>query len=82
MALIFVKFYIMQFVRVLLVYVIPKSVFFLHRINPRITSRMTTTTDVTEPAMMELSEVSDIGVLARGPVDIAVLVLKDVLISN
>lgn len=65
----------MQFVRILLVYVIPKSLFFLHKINPRIPSRMTTNTDTTKPAMMELSEVSDIGVLARGPVDVVMLEL-------
>lgn len=36
---------------------------------------MTTNTDDTEPAMVEVSEVSDIGVLARGLVDVDILEL-------
>lgn len=36
---------------------------------------MTTNTDVTEPVMMELSEVSDIGMLARVLVDVVMLAL-------
>lgn len=43
---------------------------------------MTANTDITEPAMIELSEVSDIGVLARGPVGVVMLELEDILISN
>lgn len=65
----------MQIVRILVVYFIPKSLFFLHRLNPRIPSRKTTNTDIAEPVMMELTDVSDIGVLERGPVDVVMLEL-------
>lgn len=56
-------------------YCIPNSFFFFHKIIPRATSRMTTNTDDTAPAMVEVSEVSDIGVLARGLVDVDILEL-------
>lgn len=56
-----------------IVYCIPNSFFFFHKIIPRTTSRMTTNTDDTAPAMVEVSDVSDIGVLARGPVDVVML---------
>lgn len=72
----------MQIVIILLVHFIPQSLFFLHRINPRIPSTMRANTDITEPAMMESSEVSDIGVLARGPVGVVMLELEDIFISN
>lgn len=49
--------------------------FFLHKIIPRTTSRMTTNSVDTTPAMVEVSEVSDIGVLARGLVDVVILEL-------
>lgn len=75
MTLIFVEFYIMQIVRILFVYVIPKRLFFLHKIIPRTTSRMTTNTDDTAPAMVEVSEEYDIGVSARELVDVVILVL-------
>lgn len=49
--------------------------FFLHKIIPRTTSRMTTKTDDTATAMVEVSEVSDIGVLTRVLVDVVIPVL-------
>lgn len=75
MTFIVVEFYIMQIVRTLFVYVIPKCLFFLHKIIPRTTSRMTTITDDTAPAMVEVSEVYDIGVSASGLVDVVILVI-------
>lgn len=56
-------------------YCIPNSLFFLHRIIPRTTSRMTTNNDDTAIAMVEVSVVSDIGVLAKGLVDVVILEL-------
>lgn len=56
-------------------YCIPNNFFFFQKKSPRTTSRITTITDITEPAMMELSEVSDIGVLEKGPVDVVMLEL-------
>lgn len=61
-------------------YCIPKSLFFLHRIIPRTTSRMTTHTDDTATAMVEVSDVSGTGVFAWTLGDIAVLVQLDIII--
>lgn len=58
-----------------IVYCIPNSLFFLNKIIPRTTSRMTTNTDDTATAMLEVSEVSDIGALAKGLVDVVILEL-------
>lgn len=55
---------------IVFVHVIPNFLFFLHMISPRTTSRMTTNTDVTEPAMVEALEVFVRGVLAKRFVDV------------
>lgn len=56
-------------------YCIPNSLFFLHRIIPRTTSRMTTNTDDTAKTMVEVSVVSGTGVFAWTLEDVVVLVL-------
>lgn len=47
---------------------------------PRTTSNMTTNTDDTATAMVDVSEVSDIGMLARMLVDVVILVLRYIYI--
>lgn len=54
-------------------YCIPNSPFFLHRIIPRTTSRMTTNTDDTAKTMVEVSVVSGTGVFAWTLGDVVVL---------
>lgn len=76
-----------KFVNTLLIYVLPDCPFFLQKIIPRITSRMTTNTDVTEPAIMEVFEGLISGVLAKMLVDVVLLVqweikIKDIAIQN
>lgn len=54
---------------------IPCLFFLRMKIIPRTTSNMTANTDDTATAMVELSVVPDIGVSARGLVDVVILVL-------
>lgn len=58
-----------------IVYCIPNSFFFFQKRSPRTTSRITTNTDDTATAIVEVSEVSDIGVLAKRLVDVVILEL-------
>lgn len=50
----------MQVVIIVIEHCIPNSFFFLHKIIPRTTSRMTTNTDDTATAMVEVSVVLEL----------------------
>lgn len=65
----------MQIVIIVIEYCIPNSLFFLHKIIPKTTSRMTNNTDDTATAMVEVSVVSGTGVFAWTLEDVVVLVL-------
>lgn len=56
-------------------YFIPDRLFLIHKMIPRRTS--TSNTDDTEATMMEVSEVSVIGVLARRLLDVYLFVLNN-----
>lgn len=76
LTLIFIE---MQIDEILLGNVILFFFFFLQKTSPRTTSRMTTNTDVTEPATMEVFVK---GVLAWTLVDVVVLVLQEIKLSS
>lgn len=56
-------------------YFIPHRLFLIHKMIPRRTS--TINTDDTEETMMEVSEVSVIGMLARRLLDVYLIVLNN-----